>query len=63
FAHAVPPLRQMVELTRRGTSPTAIMATLRAQAMAQWHGVGLNDRCPCGSGRRARACCWSTRPR
>ncbi|MDR3543500.1 MAG: SEC-C metal-binding domain-containing protein, partial [Desulfosporosinus sp.] len=26
-----------------------------------WQGVGRNDLCPCGSGRKAKHCCWSKR--
>jgi len=26
-----------------------------------WRGVGRNDPCPCGSGRKAKKCCWALR--
>jgi len=64
FAHATPELEQVIAQTRRGASPAAIMADRRQAAEARWRGVGRNDPCPCGSGRKAKQCCWSTaRPR
>jgi len=62
FAYAEQPLRRIIELRRRGATPAAIMAELRAEAQARWRGVGRNDPCPCGSGRKAKNCCWSRRP-
>ena len=62
FAHAEERLRRIVELRRQGRKPAAIMARLRADAQALWRGVGRNDPCPCGSGRKAKHCCWDKRP-
>jgi uncharacterized protein len=62
FAHAEQPLRQVVESRREGLSPEAIMAELRAQSLLRWRGIGRNDPCPCGSGRKAKECCWPQRP-
>jgi len=62
FAQAEKPLRQVIERRRRGLSPGAIMAELRAESMVRWRGIGRNDPCPCGSGRKAKQCCWSKRP-
>lgn len=62
FAHAGERIRRIVELRRMGQRPPAIMAQLRAEAMARWRGVGRNDPCPCGSGRKAKYCCWDKRP-
>jgi len=62
FAHAVPQLTQVVARTRAGDSPVAIMAGLRQAAEDRWRSVGRNDPCPCGSGRKAKLCCWSRRP-
>lgn len=61
FAHAEQPLRRIVELRRLGRTPAAIMAELRAESQARWRGIGRNDPCPCGSGRKAKHCCWSKR--
>ncbi|MCL1840364.1 MAG: anaerobic sulfatase maturase [Propionibacteriaceae bacterium] len=63
FAHAVPVLRQVAERARHGATTSAIMAELQQQAAAAWQGVGRNDPCPCGSGRKAKDCCWAIRPR
>lgn len=62
FTHAEKPLKQVMELRKRGLAPTAIMAELRAEAMSMWKGIGRNDLCPCGSGLKAKHCCWSKRP-
>ena len=62
FAHAQKPLQQVMERRRRGLSPEAIMAELRAESLARWRGIGRNDPCPCGSGRKAKQCCWPQRP-
>jgi len=62
FAHAVPQLTKVIGASRRGDSPDAIMARLREPVVAAWRGVGRNDPCPCGSGRKAKQCCWAKRP-
>ncbi len=62
FAHAEQPLRLAIERVRKRNRPEAIMADLRAESMVRWHGIGRNDLCPCGSGRKAKRCCWSQRP-
>jgi uncharacterized protein len=62
FAHAEQPLRRLLELRSQGATPATIMATLRAEAQLRWRGVGRNDPCPCGSGRKAKHCCWFKRP-
>ncbi len=62
FAHAEKPLKKVIELRRRKISPEAIMDELRADLLARWKRVGRNDPCPCGSGLKAKNCCWSQRP-
>jgi len=62
FAHAEQPLKQVMERKKQGLSPEAIMAELRAESLVRWKGIGRNDPCPCGSGRKAKECCWSQRP-
>jgi uncharacterized protein len=62
FAHAEQPLKQVMQLRKSGLTPDAIMAELHAESLARWRGVGRNDPCPCGSGRKAKHCCWSKRP-
>ncbi len=62
FAHVEQPLRRVVEGRRRGMHPQAIMAERRAESLVRWRGIGRNDPCPCGSGLKAKRCCWSQRP-
>jgi len=62
FAHAVPELSRVGQMTQRGAAPATIMASLRESRLAVWRGVGRNDPCPCGSGRKSKQCCWDTRP-
>ena len=62
FSHAVPRLRRVSQLRRQGQSPAAIMALFRREEQEKWKGVGRNDPCPCGSGKKAKNCCWNRRP-
>ena len=62
FTHVEPPLKQVVARLRSGVGPEAIMAEQRAESMSRWQGIGRNDSCPCGSGRKAKRCCWPQRP-
>ncbi len=62
FAHAEKPLRQVLELRKRGVRSETIMVQLRTTELARWKGIGRNDPCPCGSGRKAKDCCWHRRP-
>ena len=57
FAHAEKPLKQITAYSRSGHSPETIMQNLRGAEQAKWKGVGRNDPCPCGSGRKAKNCC------
>lgn len=62
FAHAEQPLRQVIQLRKRGLTPNDIMTEIRTESLARWKGTGRNDPCPCGSGRKAKNCCRSNRP-
>lgn len=62
FAYADQPLHHFIERGRKGIRPAAIMAELRAQSLVRWRGIGRNDPCLCGSGLKAKRCCWSQRP-
>jgi uncharacterized protein len=62
FTHAEKPLKYAMARKKQGLSPETIMAELRAESLARWKGVGRNDPCPCGSGRKAKQCCWAQRP-
>ena len=57
FSHADDRLRRMAELGRSGLGPKEITARLHADDTERWRGVGRNDPCPCGSGRKAKNCC------
>ena len=61
FSHAEKPLRQIAEMKKRGMTPDAIMAELNAEDIARWKDIGRNDPCPCGSGKKAKNCCWDKR--
>ena len=62
FSYAQPAAKLVTALTKRGLTPEAVMADLRERLSALWKGVGRNDPCPCGSGRKAKRCCWEKRP-
>ena len=59
FSYVQPAVKLVTTLNDRGQSPEAIMEHLRAQLAAIWKDVGRNDPCPCGSGKKAKHCCWS----
>ena len=56
FRHVDPYMRAMGELLRQGRAPAEIMALIAAQEAAK-RSVGRNEPCPCGSGRKFKACC------
>ena len=62
FSHVRPAADLVAALAGRGLVPEAIMADLRGRLAALWKGIGRNDPCPCGSGRKAKHCCWAKRP-
>ncbi len=62
FVHAERPLRHFVERGRNGIGAETIMAELRAESLVRWRGIGRNDPCLCGSGLKAKRCCWERRP-
>ena len=62
FAYSWPTMSLIMSRTRDGESPKKIMAEVYAGQMEKWKNVGRNDPCPCGSGRKAKNCCWPNRP-
>ncbi len=62
FAYAEEPLKRVIKERQKGTSPEAIMARERAIWKEKWRGIGRNDPCPCGSGKKAKNCCWDRKP-
>ena len=61
FGYAVPLIDELLSLTRQGYSSGYMMNALRQAAASRWNGVSRNDPCICGSGRKAKNCCWSLR--
>lgn len=62
FTYSEPALNMVASLAKLGHSPEAIMANLRSRLAALWKGISRNDPCICGSGRKAKHCCWDKRP-
>ncbi len=60
FAHCRPYTVEMAALRRAGHPPEMLMEQLRAAAAPVLPGVGRNDPCPCGSGRKYKKCCLKT---
>ena len=61
FAHSEQPLKRIMGLAKDGLSPEAIAYKLRSETQGGLKGVGRNDPCPCGSGRKAKNCCMKAR--
>jgi uncharacterized protein len=62
FSHAEKPLKKIARQKRAGATDEAVMSGLRRDMQELWRGVGRNDPCPCGSGLKAKHCCWNKRP-
>jgi len=62
YSHANPIAEIIMEESREQRSPKEIMSSVYSYQAAKWKNVGRNDHCPCGSGRKAKNCCWSKRP-
>ena len=62
FTHAKPTSDLIARLSKQGGTPKKIMGEISALQNAKWKNIGRNDPCPCGSGRKAKNCCWSKRP-
>ena len=63
YHHAQAGLQAVADEAKRGyILPTAaILARMTEASRAAWSGVGRNDACPCGSGLKAKRCCWDRR--
>ena len=57
FMHAAPHMEAMAALLEAGRPPAAIMETFRTGRRPDGATPGRNDACPCGSGRKYKACC------
>jgi uncharacterized protein len=62
FARSEPLLKRVLTLRKQGWSYEVIMTKLHTELLARWHGIGRNDPCLCGSGKKAKQCCWEQRP-
>ena len=51
------PLKIMAELLKNRYAPQKISELLKEKRREKWKGVSRNDPCPCGSGRKYKACC------
>jgi uncharacterized protein len=58
FAHIDPHMRTMAGLLARG-QPPALISGMGVPRTAPTRKVGRNEPCPCGSGRKFKACCGS----
>jgi uncharacterized protein len=56
FTHIDHPMRVMASLLRDGHDAEGVMRVLAAEEAAAFAGVGRNDPCPCGSGRKHKRC-------
>jgi uncharacterized protein len=56
FTHVDPAMRKMADLVRNGRNAEDVMEILSAERSARYAGVGRNDPCPCGSGRKFKQC-------
>ena len=57
FGYAEPLLKKAAEGAGRGESPQQIMNALVQEERIKYRSVGRNDLCPCGSGKKFKACC------
>ncbi|MBQ8995714.1 MAG: anaerobic sulfatase maturase [Oscillospiraceae bacterium] len=62
FRVARGPMKRLVELNALHFPQQEIMQVLRQEEQQMWKGVGRNDPCPCGSGKKAKKCCLPRRP-
>ena len=56
FGHIDEPMKMIAGLLRQGRYADEVMGLLRHREQAVFAGVGRNDTCPCGSGRKFKHC-------
>ncbi len=61
FNHVRGPMEQMASLVKSGRPAALIMQSSSASRTTAQSGAGRNDPCPCGSGRKHKACCLKNR--
>jgi uncharacterized protein len=57
FTHVRPVFEKLVPLWRAGADPARLMAAARDNKPGGAPGIGRNDLCPCGSGKKYKNCC------
>lgn len=62
FRYADSRLEILARGLRSRQTPAALTAALQAEERKLWKQVGRNDPCPCGSGKKAKTCCWDRKP-
>ena len=62
FSYAEGRLLELLRLQKSGLSPQEAQRALCEWERRLWQDVGRNDPCPCGSGKKAKKCCWNRRP-
>jgi len=61
FSYSKPAFDFLIKHSKAGYPAAVVMARLRESLKDVWKGVGRNSPCPCGSGRKAKHCCWDKR--
>ena len=61
FAYTEPVIKIITALRSKQKSLSEIKETIRSELHTIWKGTGRNDPCPCGSGKKAKNCCWYKR--
>ncbi len=57
FSHCGPVFDRLVPLWKTGATPEELMSAARGETKQAATGVGRNDPCPCGSGKKFKRCC------
>jgi len=61
FSYIEPVIKLIINLQKQNRSATDIMKVLQNEVKRIWKDVKRNDPCPCGSGKKAKNCCWYKR--
>jgi len=62
FSYTEPAFNLIRHFAGKGMNPGEIGTQFLLMMQSKWNGVTRNDPCPCGSGRKAKNCCWSKKP-
>ena len=61
FSYIEPVVELVTTLKKQNKSSKEIMVILQDEMKRIWKNIGRNDPCPCGSGKKAKNCCWYKR--